>query len=44
MIIIIIYLLMIYKFIYLSNNYSKRVVKVSVVKRNKRCNVKSVKW
>ena len=28
----------------LSNNYSKCVVKVSVVKRNKRCNVKSVKW
>src|SRR4029434_1746937 len=35
-----IYLLMIYKVIYLSNNYSKRVVKVSVVKRNKRCNIK----
>src|SRR4029434_10422055 len=37
--IIIIYLLMIYKFIYLYNNYSKRVVTVSVVKRTKRYDV-----
>src|SRR4029434_264759 len=35
---------MIYKFISLSNNYSTRVVKISVMKRNKRCNVKSGKW
>src|SRR4029434_5874624 len=35
---------MIYKFISLSNNYSTRVVKISVVRRNKRCNVKSGKW
>ena len=32
---------MIYKVMYLSNNYSKRVVKVSVVKRNK---IRNIKW